>query len=114
MWNGQYFVVVQNTYEPPYYRYQAIQDGDRAFYYGDTAGALGFYQQVILDENLEWLTQDRWYHDFWTDNAMHNHEPTPTPNPSLQPDPAEYANLAAYAYFRIMLTHVTEGSNCGG
>lgn len=104
MWNGQNIVLYKVEFDAPYYRFQAVQDGDRATLYGDFDKALNFYQKAISDEGLEWFTQDRKWQDFWIYHSkIFSSEPTPTPNPALAPDPNEYPTLVAYAYYRIML-----------
>jgi hypothetical protein len=109
MWNGQNIVVFKTEFDTPYYRFQAVQDGDRATLSGDYNKALIFYQQAIDDKSLEWFTQDRKWFDFWMYRSkVYSSEPTPTASPSLKPDPSEYPTLAAYAYYRIMLVHVLQ------
>ena len=108
MWNGENFVVYKKEFDPPHYRFQAVQDGDRATLSGDYDKALMFYQQVINDENLEWFTLDRKWYEFWLYHSQIFPEPTPTASPSLQPDPNEYSTLATYAYFRTILLYVLQ------
>jgi hypothetical protein len=111
MWNGKNFVVYDDEFDPPYYRFQAVQDGDRAFLAGKYTQALDFYQQAIFSDKLEWFTRERWRHDFEVYRAgffpSHN-EPTPTTDPSMVPDPNEYPYLAAYSRYRIMLLFVAQ------
>ena len=107
MWNGQNIVLHKVEFDAPFYRFQAVQDGDRAISSGDFDKALNLYQQTINDKDLEWFTQDRKWHDFWIYHSkIFSFEPTPTPNPALAPDPNEYPTLAAYAYYRIMLLYI--------
>lgn len=113
MWNGQNIVLFRSEFGSPHYRYQSIQDGDAAVLMGNHDEALGSYQQAIFDEKLEWLTQERSIYDFWIYHAQYFSflaEPTPTASPSLQPDPAEYPSLAAYAYYRMMLIHLVQAN----
>jgi hypothetical protein len=108
-WNGQKIVVDKTEFDAPYYRFQAVQDGDRATLSGDYGLALSFYQQTIDDKNLEWFTQERKWHDFWVYHSeFFSSEQTPTASPALTPDPNEYPTLSAYAYYRIMLLHVLQ------
>jgi hypothetical protein len=51
---------------------------------------------------------ERRFNDFWIFHANYFHDPTPTPNPSLTLDPAEYPSLASYAYYRIMLLNLLQ------
>jgi hypothetical protein len=109
MWNGQNIVVYKTEFDAPYYRFQAVQDGDRATLSGDYNQALSFYEQTINDKQLEWFTQDRKWYDFWVYHSkIYSSEPTPTASPALVPDPNEYPTLAAYAYYRIMLLHILQ------
>jgi hypothetical protein len=111
MWNGQSFVVFKNEFSSPYYRYQAVQDGDRATLNGDYESAFEFYQQAINDEKLEWFSLERWMHDFETYRQQYfssAKEPTPTMSPSLTQNPDEYPVLAAYSYFRIMVLYALQ------
>lgn len=112
VWNGQGVVLDKIEFGPPYYRYQAVQDGDQAFGFGNYTRALDFYQQAIFSDKLEWFTQERRNYDFWayhSDYFPSGDEPTPTLAPSLVPDPNEYPNLAAYARYRIMLLYIKQG-----
>jgi hypothetical protein len=112
MWNGKNIVVFDDEFDPPYYRFQAVQDGDRAFLAGKYTQALDFYQEAIFSDRLEWFTRERWRHDFEvyrTNYFSSPDEPTPTADPSLVPDPNEYPYLAAYSRYRIMLLNVTQG-----
>ena len=109
MWDGQNFVIHKNEFDAPYYRFQAVQDGDRATLSGDYDKAFSFYQQAINDKKLEWFTQDRKWHDFWVYHSeIHSEEPSPTASPTLIQDPNEYPSLAAYAYYRIMLLYILQ------
>ena len=111
MWNGQNFVVYKSEFDAPYYRFQAVQDGDRATLSGDYDKALGFYQQTINDKRLQWFTPDRKWHDFWIYHSKYfpsANEPIPTVSPDMIEDPNEYPILASYAYYRIMLVDVLQ------
>ncbi len=111
MWNGQNIVVYKSEFDAPYYRFQAVQDGDRATLFGDYDKALVFYQRTINDKKLEWFTQDRKQYDFWIYHSKSFpsfKEATPTASPSMVQDPNEYPILAAYAYYRIMLLHILQ------
>lgn len=111
MWNGQNIVVYKREFDAPYYRFQAVQDGDRATLAGDYDKALDFYQQTINEKKLEWFTLDRKWYDFWIYHSSYFaglKEPTPTASPSMVQDPNEYPVLAAYAYYRIMLLYILQ------
>ena len=112
MWNGKSIALYQIHFDKPYYRYQSLQDGEMATQSGNYLAALDSYAQTIDNEDLEWFTKERLYHDFWIYHSNYSSslkEPTPTASPSMQPDPAEYPRLAAYAYYRIMLLHFVQG-----
>ncbi|MBI5943420.1 MAG: VCBS repeat-containing protein [Chloroflexi bacterium] len=111
MWNGKNVVVYKIEFDAPHYRFQAVQDGDRATLAGDYGKALSFYQQTIVNQKLEWFTQDRKFQDFKIYAASHYsslNNPVPTISPDIVPDPNEYPSLAAYARYRIMLLYVLQ------
>jgi hypothetical protein len=112
MWNGDGIFVYKDSFDAPYYRFQAVQDGDAATLSGDYDKALNFYHQAIFDDKLEWFTQERNLHEYWV--YLDNLFPpllTPTASPSMNPDPNEYPNLAAYSLYRIMLIHILRGNS---
>jgi len=110
-WNGQHFVPLKTEFSPPEYRYQAVQDGDRAMLRQEYDKALTFYQEAIFnDKLLGWSPahkeRSKALHGFtWDFDESHG-----TPTPMIPPDdPQEYPNLAAYARFRIMVLHILKG-----
>lgn len=113
MWNGKNIALYKIYFDAPHYRFQAMDDGELATQFGDYRRAIFSYQQTIHNKDLEWFTPEKSIYDFW---IYHSHyfaslqEPTPTASPSLQPNPAEYPRLAAYAYYRIMLLHLVQGN----
>jgi hypothetical protein len=107
-WNGQNYVAQkQETHSPPQYRFQAIQDGDQQTLDGNYPAALSFYQAAIFDDQLEWWSPEREVYEIFTHRSQFDATPTiyPTPNPNL----TEYPQLAAYAYYRIVLIHIVQG-----
>jgi hypothetical protein len=98
-WNGYAYALSRSEYQPPAYRFQAVQDGDDAAQAGDYARALAFYQQAISDEALLGWSPGQ----LWPDSA-YGTSPTPTP------DPDEGPRLTAYATYRMMLAYVLQGS----
>ncbi len=108
-WNGQHFVPLKTEFSPPEYRYQAVQDGDRAMLRHEYDKALSFYQEAIFnDKLLGWSPahkeRSRALHGFtWDFDESYKGTPTPMIPPD---DPYEYPNLAAYARYRIMLLHI--------
>ncbi len=99
-WNGDTFVYFTSYFSAPEYRYQAVQDGDRAALQGNYQEALDLYQQAIFSDKLDWwsLARKKYYMDV---NVNGNKNVTPP-----APDPNEYYCLAAYARYRIMLLDV--------
>jgi len=107
-WDGLYYVPARHEFAPPEFRFQAVQDGDLASEQLEFEKALNLYEEAIsnkylndfspeIRKNLQANWQAQW-------NPL---TPTPTPYPS---DIAEYHQLAAYAYYRIMLLHIVEGN----
>jgi hypothetical protein len=106
-WNGKEFVEYKYVFTSPEYRFQAVQDGDRALVYGEIDRALNFYRQVIYNLQLGWWSYERelyFYEVYWA--TWSNNAPTPIPP---TPDPGEYDNLAAYARFKLMVTYASRG-----
>ncbi len=106
-WNGELFLFTFIEYAPPEYRFQAIQDGDRASLAGNYEKALDFYQQTVFSDKLDWWSLERRFYEVQI--SLPALSETPTPPATLAPDPLEYPNLAAYARFRIMLLHLLRG-----
>ena len=101
-WNGALFVMTNIEYAPPQYRFQAVQDADRASLKQEYDKALDLYQQAIFSDQLDWWSIKRADHE--RQIAMGN-----TGHPLPDPDPNEYFYLSAYARFRIMLLHLLRG-----
>lgn len=93
-------------FSPPEYRFQAVQDGDRALAAGDIDQALDFYRQVIYSDTLGWWSPDREQFIWDVYDTTFTNDPTPDP-PTL--DSNEYDNLAAYARFKLMVIYVSRG-----
>jgi hypothetical protein len=107
MWNGSVYALYRTEYSPPEYRFQAVQDGDRATLQGEYDKAIGFYQQAIFSKTLKWWSLERHDYELAAEEMAWGGTPTPLPQPVM--DPAEYSHLAAYARFRIMLLDVRRG-----
>jgi tetratricopeptide (TPR) repeat protein len=102
MWNGKSFTLSEDTFAPPEFRFQAVQDGDRQMKFSNYELALDFYQQAIQDKTLDWYSIDRRIRDSITFSMRHAGEkPNPTATPVLFKDPDEYPILASYSYYRI-------------
>ncbi len=101
-WDGNHYTPTKIDYSPPEYRFQAVQDGDRAMNVGDFDKALDLYQQAIFNVDLDWWSLDRKIYEI---QIAQGETTFPTP----VPDTNEYYFLAAYARFRIMLIHLMRG-----
>jgi len=102
-WDGHNYSALPVSYSAPEFRFQAIQDGDRATLAGEYGKATDFYELAISSNSLDWWVKERRLynlsqHGFTTCNGS----PCPSPNP----DPKERPIISAYARFRIMLIHV--------
>lgn len=100
-WNGNQYTFLQEEWDPPDFRFQAVQDGDRLFLQGEYEQALGFYQQAIASDKLRWISAE--YRKYVMDSYLGNATSMPAE------DKNEYIALSAYAYFRVMLIHLAEG-----
>ncbi|MBI9047378.1 MAG: hypothetical protein JEZ06_23020 [Anaerolineaceae bacterium] len=109
-WDGYHYLYTELAMNPPIYRFQALQEGDRFFLLGQYDYALTNYQTVITNEHLEWWSQDR--KDYLFDEFFYRMNPDPSgEKPSAPiPDPDEYPYLEAYARYRIMLLHAVQDS----
>jgi hypothetical protein len=105
-WNGSNYISYNQEFDPPQYRFQAVQDGDRFVLSGEYDRALKMYQQAIFSDTLEWWSIDRrqFLQDVWTANLQKASTPTPP-----KQDINEYYYLAAYARYRIMLLYFVRG-----
>jgi hypothetical protein len=102
-WNGSKYVFLYRAYDAPFFRFQAVHDGDWAFLRGEYDQAKEFYKQAIYDDNLYWYTEERRLYLLVNDSIGKILHVTPT-HPVYNPD--EYPNLAAYANFRMMLVEI--------
>jgi hypothetical protein len=107
-WNGTHYVFEHSHFSAPEYRFQAVQDGDRAMLDENYDQALDLYQQVIFSDQLKWWTAERYNQ---ISEAYFNTLTLPLlPTPTLSaPDPLEYDFLAAYARYKIMVLHAARG-----
>ena len=103
-WNGEHFVYNQGLshFAEAQYRFQALQDGDRAVLSGQYARAIAFYQATIFSATLESWSPER---QAYAKKFRHEQHP-PTPP---APDSTEYPRLAAYAYYRMLILHTFLG-----
>jgi hypothetical protein len=108
MWNSDRFSLYRKQFAPPQYLFQAVQDADQAMLWQEYDEALELYQSAIFDETLEsWSVERSLYEQGLA--YMRYEAPTVTPAPTPRPDINEYAQLAVYARYRIMLLHILRG-----
>ena len=100
-WNGSFFSLAQVVIDPPVYRFQAEEDGDRLSFIGEYQQALELYQKVISSYKLAPWSQD----NYLARLHMYSGTPTATMVPTNQD---EFYNLAAYARYRIMLLRLLD------
>jgi hypothetical protein len=103
-WNGEKYVLTRTEFSLPEFRFQAVQDADRAALAGEYDRAIDLYRQAIFDDQLDWWSADR---EMYEIQQVAFETPVPWPTPI--PDPAEYYYLAAYSRFRILVLHVLRG-----
>jgi len=101
-WDGEAFRLWRSEYEPPVYRFQAVQDADAAALAGRYERAVALYDRVLHDESLLGWSAGQ----LWPDSA-YGDRPTPTP------DPEEGQRLRAYALYRIMVVRALQGDKEG-
>ena len=110
-WNGEHFVFVKTEFSSPIYRYQAVQDGDRALLRHDYPKALAFYQEAIFSDTLLGWSPAHKERSIALHELTWNFALKGTPTPAIPSDDLqEYPNLAAYARYRIMLLHILQGN----
>ena len=104
-WNGTYFELGRVDFSRATYRFQAVQDGDRFFLYGEYERALQAYQNGYIQNQLEWYSQQRKFQlTQVTLQSLSEFDLTPAPPP--EEDLAEYSFLAAYSRFRIVVLYL--------
>lgn len=106
MWNGENFVWYSQKYDPPNFRFEAIQDGDTETIRGDYDSAVKSYQAAIFDEKLKSWTQEVWR------DISQNQDPENLRYPDVEKMPfnqKEYDQLSAYARYRIMIIYLKQG-----
>ena len=107
MWDGKNYVWYSQKYDPPIFRFEAIQDGDTETIRGDYDLALKSYQAAIFDDKLKSWTQEA-----WRDLLQQNEEAQLLSYPDIQKMPfnqMEYDQLSAYARYRIMILYLKQG-----
>ncbi len=107
-WNGESFLFSDYQIDSPLYRYQALQEADRAFLLRNYDQALILYDKVIQSTVLEWYSLDRkkYFWDIYA--AKHSGRDTSEIHPPyFRAD--EYQYLSAYARFRKMVLQLAAG-----
>ncbi len=102
------FSVYNKFFDPPQYRFQAVEDADHAVSTQTYDQALALYQQVISNDKLDWWTTERMEYILYAEVARRNKEPYLATPPT--PDPNEYLYLVAYARYRIIVLHLLHGN----
>ncbi len=110
-WDGAGFVLKAVQRTSPDYRFQAVQDADAASLAGDYKRALGLYQEVIFNRQLDWWSAERAVYENSILMAQWKNEAAAgTAEPTLLPiNDLERANLAAYARYRMVLIYLRSG-----
>jgi hypothetical protein len=105
VWNGTAFEFARVDFARATYRFQAVQDGDRHFLYGEYNLALQAYQNGFIQNQLEWYSQLRKFQ--LTQLALQSDAQFDlTPAPELEEDTVEYGYLSAYSRFRTILLYL--------
>ena len=99
-WNGEKYLYTQVTFDPPEFRFQAVQDADRFYLFRQYDQALEMYERVISDKSLDYWTMD--WKNYFSDKAVAKINGEAPPEKPAE-DPNEYEIFSAYAQFRIML-----------
>jgi hypothetical protein len=107
-WNGESFLLSNYQIDSPMYRYQALQEADRAFLMRDYDQALILYDKVIGSDVLEWYSMDRkkYLWDIYSAKQS-GRNLDEIPGPYFRAD--EYQYLSAYARFRKMIIQLAAG-----
>jgi hypothetical protein len=105
-WNGSVLAAEPIEYGRVIYRFQLIQDADRAVHFGFFSQAKNIYRQAIDTPGLEWWSPARAEEMKSAIDARTANQPAPLP---AAVDSTEYPTLAAYAHFRILQLHAYLG-----
>lgn len=104
-WDGINYLLYRKIFNPPVYRFQAIQDADRFFSYGEIEKAIDLYTQVINDPDLKWYSYE--LQQFLSYLSSYPPDSSTLTKPAI--DTEEYFNLSAYARFRLLLISLLKG-----
>ena len=104
-WDGQYFVYAGLELPPASYRFQAVQEGDRLSIMGEWEEARKQYQNAIISDQLESLSELSSAQQSWE-----CYQSGPFPELSVELDDTDdRLFLAAYSRFRLMLLDLLSG-----
>lgn len=101
VWNGVEFILDSTTFSNPQYRYQVVQDADRAALKGNYQEAISQYQNAIYGD-YEWYSAER--KQFIVDSHSGKSNLV-----QPKPDDSEQPNLSGYSFFRMMVTYTLQG-----
>lgn len=107
-WNGKEFVEISREFEPPEYRFQALQDADSALVIGNYSKAMQLYDETISNNALDWWSPERFTYEQHVGNPVIMFIETPSSIPTE--DLTEHSRLAAYAFYRVMLIYLVQGN----
>ena len=107
-WNGESFLLSDYRIDSPAYRYQALQEADRAFLMRDYDQASILYDKVVGSTMLEWYSLDRkkYFWDIYS-AKLAGRDTSEIHLPYLRAD--EYQYLSAYARFRKIVLLLASG-----
>jgi hypothetical protein len=106
-WDGHSFVPDSVTFSEAEYRFQAVQDADRAVLSGDYETARALYLQAIIDDEL--LSWSRALSGQFSDRFLAGFGGMPTPT-ELPPDSTERVQLQTYAQYRLVVLYALQGT----
>jgi len=107
-WDGEKFSVSYPEYTPPEYRFQAVQDADIAVLEQKYDVAVDLYQQAIFSDKLGWWSLERRNYLFYLEVTKYDLGLSQSVVEPSQ-DNTDYRQLAAYAYYRMVILHTFLG-----
>ena len=103
-WDGNAFVLSDYRIDAPEYRFQALQEADRAFLLREYDRALQLYDDVINSTTLK-----PWSMDYmqYLEDVHFAQDPDSVDKPEMTLN--EYQHLSAYARYRVMMIQLAQG-----